>query len=106
MLNRKNPNAGKHIIFASKPHQNFRMVVCDDISTYRQPLGWIKDVILFRILTGVCIRISLIVSVVQGINSVADPGFLSMIPDPNFFHPGSRIKGQKNSGSRDRIRIK
>jgi hypothetical protein len=27
--------------------------------------------------------------------SVADPGCLSRIPDPNFFHPGSRIQGQK-----------
>jgi hypothetical protein len=25
-------------------------------------------------------------------NSVADPGSLSRIPDPNFFHPGSRIR--------------
>jgi hypothetical protein len=24
--------------------------------------------------------------------SVADPGCLSRIPDPNFFHPGSRSK--------------
>ncbi len=28
------------------------------------------------------------------------------IPDPNFFHPGSRIMGQKVSGSLIRIRIK
>ncbi len=28
------------------------------------------------------------------------------IPDPNFFHPGIRIQGQKDSGSRFRIRIK
>ncbi len=32
-------------------------------------------------------------------NSVADPGCLSRIPDPNFFYPGSRIQGKKNSGS-------
>jgi hypothetical protein len=27
---------------------------------------------------------------------VADPGCLSRIPDPNFFHSASRIQGQKN----------
>jgi hypothetical protein len=27
-------------------------------------------------------------------------------PGPEFFHPGSRIQGQKDSGSRIRIRIK
>ncbi len=26
------------------------------------------------------------------VSSVADPGFLSRIPNPNFFHPGSRIR--------------
>ncbi len=31
---------------------------------------------------------------------VADPGCLSQIPDPKFFHPGSRIQGQEDSGSR------
>jgi hypothetical protein len=35
--------------------------------------------------------------------SVADPGCL---PGSKFFHPGSRIQGQKDSGSRIRIRIK
>ncbi len=35
--------------------------------------------------------------------SVADPECFFRIPDPNFFHPGSRIK--KISGSRIRIRI-
>ncbi len=41
-------------------------------------------------------------------DSVADPGCLSWIPDlgPEFFHPGSRIQGQKDRGSRIRIRIK
>jgi hypothetical protein len=29
----------------------------------------------------------------------ADPGCLSWIPDPNFFHPGSRILGKKDSES-------
>jgi hypothetical protein len=38
--------------------------------------------------------------------NVADPGCLSRILDPNFFHPGSRIQGQKDSGSRIRILIK
>jgi hypothetical protein len=28
-------------------------------------------------------------------NSVADPGCLSWIPDPNFTHPGSRIQKQQ-----------
>jgi hypothetical protein len=28
--------------------------------------------------------------------SVADPGCLSWIPDPNFFHPGPRKQGQKD----------
>ena len=36
------------------------------------------------------------------ITSVADPGSLSRIPDPNFFHPGFRIQGPK----RHRIRIR
>jgi hypothetical protein len=31
--------------------------------------------------------------------SVADPGCLSRIPDPIFFHPGSRIKKSPGSGS-------
>jgi hypothetical protein len=31
--------------------------------------------------------------------SVADPGCLSRILDPNFSHPGSRIHGQKGSRS-------
>jgi hypothetical protein len=26
------------------------------------------------------------------VTSVVDPGYLSRIPDPNFFHPGSRIR--------------
>jgi hypothetical protein len=29
-------------------------------------------------------------------DSVADPGCLSWMPDPNFFHPGPRIQGQKD----------
>ncbi len=28
------------------------------------------------------------------------------VADPEFFHPGSRIQGQKDSGSRISIRIK
>jgi len=36
--------------------------------------------------------------------SVADPGLLSRNSDPNFFHPGSRVK--KIPGSRIRIHIK
>ncbi len=28
----------------------------------------------------------------NGLFSVADPGCLSRIPDPTFFHPGSRIR--------------
>ncbi len=36
--------------------------------------------------------------------SVADPGCFSQIPDPNFLFPVSRIQGQKDSGSRIRIR--
>jgi hypothetical protein len=36
--------------------------------------------------------------------SVADPGLLSRISDPNFFHPGSRVK--MIPGSRIRIHIK
>jgi hypothetical protein len=35
-------------------------------------------------------------------NGVEDPGCLSRIPDPNFFHPGSRVKKIPSS----RIRIK
>ncbi len=38
--------------------------------------------------------------------SDADPGFLSWIPDSNFFHPGSRIQGKKIPGSRIWILIK
>jgi hypothetical protein len=40
--------------------------------------------------------------------SVADPGCLSRVPDTGseFFHPASRIQGQKDSGSRIRISIK
>ncbi len=30
-------------------------------------------------------------------SSVADLGCLSRIPDPNFFHPGSRVQGEKDS---------
>jgi hypothetical protein len=41
---------------------------------------------------------------VQPIGSVADPGCLSRIPEPNFFHPEYWIQGQKDS--RIRIRIK
>jgi hypothetical protein len=36
--------------------------------------------------------------------SVADPGCLSRIPDRNFFHPGSRIQGQKDSQIRIHIK--
>jgi hypothetical protein len=36
--------------------------------------------------------------------SVADPGCLSRIQDPNIFHPGSRMQGPKDS--RIRIRLK
>jgi hypothetical protein len=32
----------------------------------------------------------------QVFSSVADPGCLSRIPDTNFFHPVSRIQGQKD----------
>jgi hypothetical protein len=36
--------------------------------------------------------------------SVADPGCLFRIPDPDFTHPGSRISdpGSKNSNKRER----
>jgi hypothetical protein len=47
-------------------------------------------------------------------NSVADPErfripgpyFSIRIPDPNFFYPGSWIRGQKGSKFRFRIRVK
>ncbi len=39
-------------------------------------------------------------------SSVVDPGCISRIPDPKVFHPGSRIRGQKDSRIRIRIRIK
>jgi hypothetical protein len=36
------------------------------------------------------------------VSSVADPGCLSRMPDPNFFP--SRIQGQKDSGSWIRVK--
>jgi hypothetical protein len=39
-------------------------------------------------------------------NSVANPGCLSRIPDPTFYHPGSRIQPVSipDPGSRNRIK--
>jgi hypothetical protein len=37
--------------------------------------------------------------------SVADPGCLSRIPDPTFFHPGSRIRTVSNPDPHQRISI-
>jgi hypothetical protein len=39
-------------------------------------------------------------------SSVADPGCLSPIPDPNFFHLGSRIRTVSIPDPGSRIRIK
>jgi hypothetical protein len=39
-------------------------------------------------------------------SSVADPGCLSQIPDPTFFHPGSRIRTVSIPDPGSRIRIK
>ncbi len=38
--------------------------------------------------------------------SVADPGCLSRIPDPTFFHPGSRIRTVSITDPGSRILIK
>ncbi len=50
-------------------------------------------------------RYILLTNIVSGTSSVADPGMF-LIPGSEFVHPGSRIRGQKESGSRIRIRIK
>jgi hypothetical protein len=45
---------------------------------------------------------TVLISVIWHVSSVGDPGCLSPIPDPNFFHPGSRVK--KIPGSRIRTK--
>jgi hypothetical protein len=95
ILNRKIPNAGKHIIFASKLHQNFRMVVCDDISTFRQLIRMDPgcDSVqnpYWRLYSHPYNRTGSL-----GYKQCCGSKILSRIPDPNFFHPGSWIKGQK-----------
>ncbi len=45
-------------------------------------------------------------SLVLPFSSVADPGCLSRIPDPNFFHPVSRIRTVSIPDPWSRILIK
>ncbi len=60
---------------------NLRFASC---SAFRQVRGWPQEFI----------------------STVQCCGYSMLIPDPNFSHPGCRIQGQKDCGSRIRICIK